>query len=119
MNKTKKYFQEEKSKSLTQASSVPSDGNFGFSGATTSIPISIPEDQIKRSLSWQNQTHSPGSLVNGTMLQLVTSSDIINELMFIDICIPLSPFQNYISYCILNTKSLSLSFHLNIVNIYI
>ncbi|KAL8623689.1 hypothetical protein ACOMHN_004754 [Nucella lapillus] len=50
----------------SQASSVPSGGSFGLSGGTTttSIPITIPEGQIKRSLSWQIQGPSAGVLVS-------------------------------------------------------
>lgn len=55
---------EEKYKHFTHASSVPSGDSYGLSGATTSIPITIPEGQIKRSLSWQIQPSSAGSLVS-------------------------------------------------------
>nr|KAG5701097.1 hypothetical protein BaRGS_002573 [Batillaria attramentaria] len=55
---------EEKYKPFAHASSVPSGDSYGLSGATTSIPITIPEGQIKRSLSWQIQAPSPGALVS-------------------------------------------------------
>ena len=48
---------------LSMASSVPSAGSHSQPGAATSIPITIPEGQIKRSLSWQIPNASPGLLV--------------------------------------------------------
>lgn len=58
------YQRKEEKFKFPQASSVPSGDGFGLAGTTSSLPITIPEGQIKRSLSWQIQAPSPGSLVS-------------------------------------------------------
>ncbi|XP_046328687.1 zinc finger protein 704-like [Haliotis rufescens] len=53
---------EHKTPSHILASSVPSAGD--ITGQGTSLPIVIPEGQIKRSLSWQIQSSSPGNVAS-------------------------------------------------------
>ncbi|XP_076437715.1 zinc finger protein 704-like [Babylonia areolata] len=61
------YLRKDETQAVCDASSAPSGGTFRLSEmskATNSIPITIPEGQIKRSLSWQVHGPSSGSLVS-------------------------------------------------------